>query len=432
MKNNSLFEKLDKTLSPIGNKIGNQIHLKSISTGMMLTLPMIVIGSLFLIIANPPINPDIVDPNTTNIFLKFLLAWKNFAVENYALITTPYDMTMGMLGLISAFTIAYSLASEYKMKPIMSGLISFCVFLMICAPVSDGNIPTSFLGANGLFVAIIIGLLSVEITRLVEKKGFQVKLPDTVPPAVTLFINSMLPLLANILILYGLNIIVKVSFGVTIPEGIVNSLGHVLAAVDNIWGFLLIITFGNILWLIGINGTSIIFPVVFVLGVTNTGLNAELIAAGQNPNAYMNLQMFRASVIGGAGNTLGLCLLMLTSKSLHLKSLGRLSTVPGICGINEPIIFGAPIVFNPILAIPFIVTPIVTVGLTYIAQVFNIIGTGHIVDPSFTPFFIQAYLSSLNFKNVIFTFILVGISILIYYPFFKIYEKNMIQQEASK
>lgn len=432
MKNNSLFEKLDKTLSPIGNKIGNQIHLKSISTGMMLTLPMIVIGSLFLIIANPPINPDIVDPNTTNIFLKFLLAWKNFAVENYALITTPYDMTMGMLGLISVFTIAYSLASEYKMKPIMSGLISFCVFLMICAPVSEGNIPTSFLGANGLFVAIIIGLLSVEITRLVEKKGFQVKLPDTVPPAVTLFINSMLPLLANILILYGLNIIVKVSFGVTIPEGIVNSLSHVLSAVDNIWGFLLIITFGNILWLIGINGTSIIFPVVFVLGVTNTGLNAELIAAGQDPNAYMNLQMFRASVIGGAGNTLGLCLLMLTSKSLHLKSLGRLSTVPGICGINEPVIFGTPIVFNPILAIPFIVTPIVTVGLTYIAQVFNIIGTGHIVDPSFTPFFIQAYLSSLNFKNVIFTFILVGISVLIYYPFFKIYEKNMIQQEASK
>ena len=432
MKNNSLFEKLDKTLSPIGNKIGNQIHLKSISTGMMLTLPMIVIGSLFLIIANTPINPDIVDPNTTNIFLKFLLAWKNFAVENYASITTPYDMTMGMLGLISAFTIAYSLASEYKMKPIMSGLISFCVFLMICSPISDGNIPTSFLGANGLFVAIIIGLLSVEITRLVEKKGFQIKLPDTVPPAVTLFINSMLPLLANILILYGLNIIVKISFGVTIPECIVNSLGHVLSAVDNVWGFLLIITFGNILWLIGINGTSIIFPVVFVLGVTNTGLNAELIAAGQDPNAYMNLQMFRASVIGGAGNTLGLCLLMLTSKSLHLKSLGRLSTVPGICGINEPIIFGAPIVFNPILAIPFIVTPIVTVGLTYIAQVFNIIGTGHIVDPSFTPFFIQAYLSSLNFKNVIFTFILVGISILIYYPFFKIYEKNMIQQEASK
>ena len=170
MKTNSLFEKLDKTLSPIGAKIGNQIHLKAVSTGMMLTLPMIVIGSLFLIVANPPINPDLIDPNTTNIFLKFLLSWKDFAVKNYSLITTPYDMTMGMLGLITAFTIAFSLASEYKMKSAMSGLISMAVFLMICAPMSDGNIPTEFLGTNGLFLAILIGIISVEITRLIEKK----------------------------------------------------------------------------------------------------------------------------------------------------------------------------------------------------------------------------------------------------------------------
>ena len=132
MKISSLFEKLDKVLSPVGAKIGNQRHLKAVSTGMMLTLPMIVIGSLFLIIANPPINPDIIDPNTTNIFLKFLLSWKAFATEHYSLITTPYDMTMGVLGLITSFTIAYSLASEYKMKSAMSGLISMSVYLMVC------------------------------------------------------------------------------------------------------------------------------------------------------------------------------------------------------------------------------------------------------------------------------------------------------------
>ncbi|HJC99553.1 MAG TPA: PTS transporter subunit EIIC [Candidatus Dwaynia gallinarum] len=432
MKTNSLFEKLDKTLSPIGAKIGNQIHLKAVSTGMMLTLPMIVIGSLFLIVANPPINPDLIDPNTTNIFLKFLLSWKDFAVKNYSLITTPYDMTMGMLGLITAFTIAFSLASEYKMKSAMSGLISMAVFLMICAPMSDGNIPTKFLGTNGLFLAILIGIISVEITRLIEKKGFEVKLPSSVPPAVTAFINSMFPLLANIIILYGLNIIVKIIFGVSIPQGILQLLNPALSVVDNIWGFLLIVTFGNILWLIGVNGTSIIFPIVFTLGITNTGLNAELIAAGKEPNIYMNLQMFRATVLGGAGNTLGLCILMLKSKSVHLKSLGRLSTIPGICGINEPIIFGSPIVFNPILAIPFIITPIVTVSMTYFAQVFGIIGTGHIVDPSFTPFFIQAYLSSLDFRNVIFSFVIVIVSIFIYYPFFKVYEKNILKQESAQ
>lgn len=429
MNSNTLLEKLDKTLSPIGAKIGEQRHLKSISTGMMMTLPLIVIGSLFLIIANPPVNPELVDPNTANVFMKFLLAWKNFAVENYATLTTPYDMTMGMAGLMSAFTIAYCLAGEYKMKNAMAGLISTSVFLMVCAPASEGSIPLSFLGADGLFVAIIIGLVSVEITRFVENKGWQVKFPDSVPPAVTSFVNSMLPLLINIIVIYGINIIVVSTMGVNIPQAVMKILSPALAVVDNVWGFLAIITFGNILWILGVNGTSIIFPIVFALGIKNTGLNADLVAAGQDPSVYMNLQMFRIAILGGAGNTLGLALLMAKSKSAHLKSLGRLATVPGICGINEPIIFGTPIVFNPILAIPFIITPIITVTLTYFAQVFGFITPGYMIDPSFTPFFVQAYLSSIDFKNVIFVFALVAISMAIYYPFFKVYEKNMLRQE---
>lgn len=432
MNSNTLLEKLDKTLSPIGAKIGEQRHLKSISTGMMMTLPLIVIGSIFLIIANPPVNPELVDPNTTNIFMKFLLAWKNFAVENYGAITTPYDMTMGMAGLMSAFTIAYCLAGEYKMNNAMAGLISTSVFLMVCAPASEGSIPLSFLGADGLFVAIIIGLVSVEITRFIENKGWQVKFPDSVPPAVTSFVNSMLPLLMNIIVIYGINIIVVSTMGVNIPQAVMKILSPALAVVDNIWGFLAIITFGNILWILGVNGTSIIFPIVFALGIKNTGLNADLVAAGQDPSVYMNLQMFRVAILGGAGNTIGLALLMAKSKSAHLKSLGRLATVPGICGINEPIIFGTPIVFNPILAIPFIITPIVTVTLTYFAQVFGFITPGYMIDPSFTPFFVQAYLSSMDFKNVIFVFALAAISVAIYYPFFKVYEKNMLRQENGE
>ncbi|MGL4913180.1 MAG: PTS sugar transporter subunit IIC [Romboutsia sp.] len=431
MNSNTLLEKLDKTLSPIGAKIGEQRHLKSISTGMMMTLPLIVIGSLFLIFANPPVNTELVDPNTANVLMKFLLAWKNFAVENYAVITTPYDMTMGMVGVMSAFTIAYCLAGEYKMNSSMSGLIAIAMFLMICAPVSEGSIPVSFLGADGLFVAIIIGLSSVEITRFVESKGWQFKFPDSVPPAVTSFVNTMLPLLINIVVLYGINIAVMATMGVNIPQAVMNILSPALSVVDNLWGFLAIITFGNILWILGVNGTSIIFPIAFTLGMSNTGINADLMAAGQDPNIYMNLQMFRVAILGGAGNTLGLALLMSRSQSTHLKSLGRLATVPGICGINEPIIFGTPIVFNPILAIPFIVTPIVNVSLTYFAQVMGVITPGYMIDPSFTPFFVQAYLSSMDFRNVIFVFALVAISVAIYYPFFKVYEKNMLNQERG-
>ncbi|WP_270647384.1 PTS sugar transporter subunit IIC [Paeniclostridium hominis] len=432
MGQSKFLEKLDKVLSPIGDKLGRQRHLNAISTGMMMTLPLIVVGSLFLIIANPPINPELVDPNNANVFVKFLLSWKEFAVANYATITAPFDMTMGLLGVMSSFAIAYTLASDYKMNAAMSGLISTALFFMICAPSNEGNIPMSFLGADGLFVAIIIGIASVEITRFVDKMEWKFNLPDSVPSAVSSFINTLVPLILNIGILYGLNVIIIANTGMSLPQSIMSILTPALNIADNLWGYLLLITFGNLLWLFGVNGTSIIFPIAFTLGISNTGLNSDLVAAGQDPNVLMNLQMFRIAILGGAGNTLGLVLLMARSKSAHLKSLGRLSIVPGICGINEPVIFGGPIVFNPILAIPFIVTPIISVSLTYFAQKIGFITCGYIVDPSFTPFFAQAYLSSMDIRNVLFVFILVLISIVTYYPFFKVYEGNMIKKEQEE
>ena len=431
MQQSKFLEKLDKVLSPIGAKIGTQKHLNAVSAGMMMTLPLIVIGSLFLIVANPPINPELVDPNTANIFVKFLLKWKEFAVANYSTITTPYDMTMGLLGLMSSFAISYSLANSYGMNAANSGLISVSLFFMICAPNKDGNIPMSYLGADGLFVAIIIGLLSVEISRFVDSKGWKFKLPDSVPTAVANFINTLIPLLLNIVVLYGLNVVILVNSGMSLPQFVMSLLTPALNIADNIWGYLILITFGNLLWLFGINGTSIIFPIAFALGIKNTGINADLVLSGQDPDVLMNLQMFRIAILGGAGNTLGLVLLMAKSKSAHLKTLGKLSLVPGVCGINEPIIFGGPIVFNPILAIPFLITPIISVSLTYFAQSIGLITCGYIIDPSFTPFFAQAYLSSMDIKNVLFTFGLVALSVVTYYPFFKVYEKNIIQNEQA-
>ena len=430
MEENKFLAKLDSVLSPIGNKLGNQRHLKAISAGMMMPLALIVVGALFLVVANPPINPELVDAESANFFIKGLLSWKAFAVENYGLLTAPFNMTMGIFGLMSAFSIAYSLANEYEMKASISGLISISLFLMICAPSIEGGISTQYLGADGLFVAIIISILTVEITRLLKVKGIEFKLPDSVPSAVTTFINSILPVLFNIVILYGLNIVLISVLDKNLPDAIMGLLTPALSVVDNLGGFLLLITFSNLLWIFGVNGTSIIFPIVFSLGITNTGLNAELVAAGQDPTNLMNLQMFRIAIMGGAGNTLGLILLMMKSKSTHLKALGKLSIIPGMCGINEPVIFGGPIVFNPILAIPFLITPIVSISLTYLVQSIGLITPGYIVDPSFTPFFAQAYLSSLDWRNVVFVFLLIPISMAIYYPFFKIFEKNQLKQEG--
>ena len=348
-----MISRLEQLLSPLGNKLGNQRHLQAISNGMMMSLALIVVGSIFLIIANPPINLDIVDMNTGNIFLKAMIAWKQWAVANYNTITIPYTMTMGLIGLVTAFGVAYCLAETYQMKPAINGIISMCVFLMISAPVTDGQLSMTYLGADGLFVALIIGLISVEICRVVGNK-IVFTFPESVPTAVTNFVNSLLPLAANIIIIYGLNLVLMGVSGQSLPQFVMSILTPAISGVDNVWAYMGIFAFSNILWLFGINGSSIIFPIVFTLGITNSGLNADLINAGQSAEHIMNLQMYRYAVLGGGGNTLGLVLLMCFSHVKHLKTIGRLSLVPGICGINEPVIFGAPIVLNPVLAIPFV------------------------------------------------------------------------------
>ena len=394
-----MIEKLEKLLEPFANKLAQQRHLQAISSGMMMPLGLIVIGSLFLIVANPPINLDLVDLHTGNIFLKALISWKQFAVANYDVLTLPYNYTMGLVGLISAFGIAYCLAESYQMKSAVYGIIAMCTFLMVAAPLKDGGIQTSYLGADGLFVAIIIALISVEISRFVSKK-LVISFPASVPSAVTDFVNSLLPLAANIIIIYGLNIALVAASGKNLPDFIMSILTPAISGVDNIWMFMGIYLFSNILWLFGINGSSIVFPIVFALCISNTGINAELVNAGKEPTALINLQMFRYVLIGGAGNTLGLVLLMCKSKSKHIRSIGRLSVLPGICGINEPIIFGTPIVLNPILSIPFLIMPCISSGLGYLVQKMGIVSLGYIVDPSFTPFFAQGFLSALDIRNV--------------------------------
>ena len=288
----------------------------------------------------------------------------------------------------------------------------------------------TYLRADGLFVALIVGLLSVEICRVVGNKVV-FTFPDSVPSAVTNFVNSLIPLAANIIVIYGLNLILMAASGKSLPDFIMSILTPAISGVDNIWAYMAIFAFSNILWLFGINGSSIIFPIVFTLGVTNSGLNADLVNAGKAAENVMNLQMYRYAVLGGGGNTLGLVLLMCFSHVKHLRTIGKLSVVPGICGINEPVIFGGPIVLNPILAIPFVLMPCISIYLGYLVQSLGWVSMGYIVDPSFTPFFAQGFLSALDFRNVIFMCVLIAISIVVYYPFFKVYEKSLAEKEGT-
>lgn len=432
MEKKGILNRLDKILTPVGNKLGNQSHLQSLANGMLFGLPFLVVGSFFLIFANPPIDMSRFNPNTANAFMQFMATWKKFAVAHYDAITLPYNMTMGIYGIICVFGIAYELSKKYKRNSSMDGMMAVVIYMMVTTTVNkNGNISMEYLGTNGLFLSILLGFGVVELNRWVDKRNWKIRMPETVPPMVTTFINSLIPLTLNIFIFYGINLVVNNFSDKNFPAFIVSLLTPAVNLAGNIWGFLLIVTLGNLLWLIGVNGSNIIFPIVFAIGVAQTGLNYSMVSKGMDPTHLMNLQMFRISVLGGAGNTLGLVILMMCSKVSKIKAVGRLSFIPGICGINEPVIFGSPIVFNPILGIPFIISPIITVSLTYLAQKFGLISLGFIVDPSFTPFFAQAYMCSLDWRNIIFWTLLIFIALLIYLPFFKVYEANEAKKELK-
>lgn len=432
---------LEKYLSPLGAKLGKQRHLQALSNGMMMTLPLLVIGSIFMILNNPPINLETVDMNTTNVFIRFLINWKQWALANSEWILAPYNMTFGMLGLMTAFSVAYCLAKSYKMNAAVNGIMSMSVFLLVCSKVvqvpvgEEMTIPaitSQYLTSDGLFVALILSFLCVEINRMVDKLGIKVKFPSSVPSMVGTFVNSLLPLFIDIVVIYGVNLLLISSIGKTIPEAIMALLTPAIDVGNNIWVYAGIIMFSNILWFFGINGTSVVFSIVFMIGLAGTGANAALVVKGLEPTNPMNLQLFRYAMLGGAGGTLGLILLMWKSKSAKLKSLARISIVPAICSINEPITFGVPMAFNPILAIPYILTPSICVVLGYYAQVLGLIRPGYIADPSFIPFFVQAWMSGMDFRNVIFMFLCIALSIVFYYPFFKIYEKQLVEEELKE
>ena len=148
-----------------------------------------------------------------------------------------HNYTMGLVGLISAFGIAYCLAESYQMKSAVYGIIAMCTFLMVSAPLKDGGISTSYLGADGLFVAIVIALVSVEISRFVSQK-LVISFPGSVPSAVTDFVNSLLPLAANIIIIYGLNVALMAATGKNLPNFIMSILTPAISGVDNIWMFM--------------------------------------------------------------------------------------------------------------------------------------------------------------------------------------------------
>lgn len=441
----------NRTLVPIASKLANQRHLASIRDGMVVAIPLSILGGICLIISTPPFKPETL--GDWGFISDMLLGWYNWAQANKAMLQLPYNMTMALMGLFVAFAIAYNLAKRYNMAPLNASIVSTAVFLMVSAPVSkavpveainEGTavadmlgqtgafIPTTYLDAKGIFTAIIVAIGCVEIMQFLLKKNIRFKLPQGVPPAISSSFDAIIPLFLCVIVFYALSLFVQNISGELLPSMIMSILAPAISGLDSLWGICLITMIAQIFWFFGLHGASITQPIR--LPFMQMYLVANIAAFSANEEIpHFFTQPFWSYVIalGGGGATLGLCLLLLKSKSAELKTLGKLSIGPAFFNINEPIIFGLPMVLNPMMMIPFIFVPVVNTIITYSCMYFGIVGKGVIETPWTTPAPLGAALGCMDIKAGVLVIGLIILDMILYYPFFKLMEKQKLEEEQG-
>lgn len=441
----------NRTLVPIANKLANQRHLASIRDGMVVAIPLSILGGICLIISTPPFKPETL--GDWGFISDMLLGWYNWAQANKAMLQLPYNMTMALMGLFIAFAIAYNLAKRYNMAPLNASIVSTAVFLMVSAPVSkavpveiisEGTavadmlgqtgafIPTTYLDAKGIFTAIIVAIGCVEMMQFLLKKNIRFKLPKGVPPAISSSFDAIIPLFVCVIVFYALSLFVQNISGELLPSMIMSILAPAISGLDSLWGICLITMIAQIFWFFGLHGASITQPIRLPFMQMYLVANIAAFSASEEiPHFFTQPFWSYVIALGGGGATLGLCLLLLKSKSVELKTLGKLSIGPAFFNINEPIIFGLPMVLNPIMMIPFIFVPVVNSIIAYSCMYFGIVGKGVIETPWTTPAPLGAALGCMDIKAGILIIGLIILDMILYYPFFKLMEKQKLEEEQG-
>ena len=403
---------IENKLVPILIKIGENKILVAVRNGITLTLPFTISGSLFLILANLPIP-----------------GWSDFLGPFADKLSAPVAVTFGAIGIISAIGISYNLAKQYKLDAITCSAITMVVFLLAQLD-QEYTLNVDNLGAAGLFSAIILSIITVHIIKFFISRNIVIKLPEGVPPAVAQSFAGLVPAAVAIVLIWFIRVLLNFdinAFFTWILSPLVMGLG-------TLPGMLILIFLISILWCCGIHGDNVLS------GITSP-IFLKYIA--ENTQAYLNHQPIPHITadgfyivfmcLGGTGATLGLVISMLRSKSKLYKSVGELSLPSAIFCINEPVIFGFPIVFNPIMMIPFTITPMILCTLTYALMYFNIIGRPVLQIPwTMPPIFAAYFVTGGNIPAVIWSVCTIVISVFVFLPFFKMAEKKQLEKEEAE
>ena len=421
---NKLISFIEKG-KPFFEKLSRNIYLRAIRDGFIAGMPVILFSSIFILIAFVP--------NSWG------FKWSDDVVN---LLMKPYSYSMGILALLVAGTTAKSLTdsvnrSMEKTNQInyMSTLLAAIVgLLMLAADPIEGGFATGFLGTKGLLSAFLAAFVTVAIYKVCVKNNVTIRMPDEVPPNISQVFKDVIPFTLSVVSLYALDLLARHFDGASVAESIGKFFAPLFSAADGYLGITIIFGAFAFFWFVGIHGPSIVEPAIAAITYANAEVNLNLLQQGMHADKILTsgTQMFIVTM-GGTGATLVVpFMFMWLTKSKRNRAIGRASVVPTFFGVNEPILFGAPLVLNPIFFIPFIFAPIANV---WIFKFFiETLGMNSFTAnlPWTTPAPLGLVLGT-NFQvlSFILAVLLIVVDVVIYYPFLKVYDEQILEEERS-
>ncbi len=424
-----MLNKLESILMPLAERIGKNKYLIAIRDGFLLSMPLLIVGSFFLLIANFPI------PGWTNF-------WARFFGENWdAYFAKPTDATFSIMAMLAVVGIGYSFSEQMKVDKLFGAAVSLvCWFLIMPYKImvndtAVSGIPLGWVGSKGIFVGIIVAFLSVHIYAWVNKKGWIIKMPDGVPPTVAKSFSALIPAGISVLVFFIINIIFAMTpydnafnFVFTILQTPLLKLGNTLPAMVIAYIFL------HLFWFFGVNGGSVVGAVFNPILQTLSAENLAAFQAGQPlPNIISQQFQDLFATFGGCGSTLSLLIAMLFfCRSKRIKELGKLAFIPGLFGINEPIVFGLPILLNPMILIPFMLVPTINIVISYFCMSIGLVPLcSGVAIPWTMPVILSGFLAT-GWQGAVLQLILLVLGVFIYMPFIKMMDKQYMEEETRK
>lgn len=418
----SKFEAFFEKVNPVIGKITANKTLQAISASMMGLFPITIIGSLCLLLyvigaQIAPLGAFLTSTGIGGVLVKV------------------NSLTIGMLAIYVVVLTGKNVAKTFSKDDdgISAAIVALLCFMIVTPLGAEASgaafIPTTWLGATGIFSAMIIGILSARLYVFIRNKGWTIKMPAGVPPMVSKVFESLIPSILIGIIFMAINFIfTQTDFG-NMHQAIYTIIQIPLQGLGgNIWAMILFTIIAQTLWFFGIHGTNVVSPIYTPIWMALDAANMNAVAAGANPTNVIGNAFFQTYTFGGM--VLGFVFLMaFFAKSKQFKSLGRLSLVPAVFGVTEPVIFGTPLVLNFIFAIPFILGNVVAIIVAYLATASGLVPIMNGIAPIFgLPVGLHAAIQG-SWQIVVLQLALVVIVGLVWFPFFKIADRKAVEAE---